>query len=115
MRNPLLAPRGLADAGLGRQCAFAQNCQEALHGILSDHERIGLTRFALLQLRHLCDGVVEADMVRQENVGVFLLQDVAVFRGRVGIELKAVRQRTEIIGGAAPGDGAMRLAADRAR
>ena len=81
------ARRVVADAGFGRQRAFAQNGQKALHRILSDHVRIGLTGLARLQRCHLGDRVVEVDMVRQQDVGVFLFENVAVFFGGVAIEL----------------------------
>src|SRR5437879_1134262 len=75
----LHARRVLADAGLCRQRAFAQNGQEALHGVLADHVWIGLAGLALLQCCHLPNRIVEADVVGEKDVGVLLFHYLAIF------------------------------------
>src|SRR5690242_12713154 len=42
----LHARRVRADARLGRERAFAEDREEALHGVLADHERVRLTLLA---------------------------------------------------------------------
>jgi hypothetical protein len=85
-----------------RPRAFLRNLDVTLYGIVADHIRVRVSGLAARHCRQLCMRSVKYGVIRKQNIGARLGDDVVIFHGGIDIGLKVRRGPLEIERGTAP-------------